>query len=153
MPATDDTADFNNACTACVRSTVSAIPSILERLIFLASLREPDTGEYHDQVLEARFAGLLCAKAELDRALRHEHRAVFEDWLCLDIRHQTEEMERYASNRDIPPPTFLRTWIDEKSYERLVPSGAMPPQRQLFLSDMEAAVAALSTRTFWDEVQ
>jgi hypothetical protein len=123
------------------------------RLVFLASLRDPDTGEYRDRVIEAQAIGVPCGKAELDGALRREHLAVFEDWLCLDMRHQTAEMERYASDRDVPPPRFLRRWTDEKSYERLVPSGAMPPQRQLFLMNMEAVLAALSTRTFWDEAQ
>ena len=100
MAARDDKTNSNNGCAQLVHSAISIIPSLLERLIFLASLREPDAGEYKDQVLEALLAlkfgnpgtdpvprceqavAAPCGRAELDRALRREHLAVFEDWLC-----------------------------------------------------------------------
>ena len=87
--------DSNEACTEFVRAAISIMPSVLERLVYLASLRDRNTGEYQDQVLEALLAlkfgkgendsvrrseqiiGFRCGKTELDRALRREHMAVF----------------------------------------------------------------------------
>ncbi|MGD0364171.1 MAG: hypothetical protein ABSC93_25115 [Bryobacteraceae bacterium] len=89
---------------------------------------------------------LTCDKAEADRAVRREQIVVFEDWLCLDLRHQTAELERYASNQSLPPPAWLRKWVDEKPYMRLIPSDVLPAQKQLFIADMEAALATLSGR-------
>lgn len=169
MTDTRGKTDSNDACTEFVHSTVSVIPSLLERLIFLASLRAPDTGEYHDRAIEAlltlkfgnaesglvrrheQVVGLPWGKAELDRALRHEHLAVFDDWLCLDLRHQTAELEGYASSQDIPASALSRKWIDEQSYEGLIPSDSIPVQRQLFRTDMETVLATLLVRTLGDQ--
>jgi len=164
MAPTGDETDFNQACAEFVRAAISIMPSVLERLVYLASLRDLHTGEYQDQVLEALMAlklgkaetdsdrrgeqviGFRCGKAELDHALRREHLAVFEDWLCLNLRQQIAQIERYALRQGIPLRALSREWIHEKSYERLTPSGAMPFQRRLFLTDLEIVLAALSWR-------
>jgi len=158
----NDKTDFNKACAEFVRSAISILPSILERLISLASLRDLDTGEYQDRVIEALLAlkfgkaetesvrrdeqliELHCGRTELDRALRQEHLAVFEAWLCLNLRQQTAQLESHASRQGIPPRTLFGEWIRKKSYERLIPSGAMPFQRRLFLTDLETVLTSLS---------
>ena len=162
MASKDDQIASNQACTEFVRSALSIIPFVLERLVYLASLRDLDTGEYQDRVLEALLAlkfgkaeahsvrrdehaiGLRCGKAELDRALRHEHLAVFEEWLCLSPHQQIAQLECYASRQGIPSSTLFGEWIHEKSYERLTPPGAMPFQRRLFLTDLETVLTTLS---------
>lgn len=55
------------------------------------------------------------------------------------------ELERYASSQGIPAPTLSRKWIDEQTYEGLIPSDSIPVQRQLFRSDMETVLATLAT--------
>lgn len=164
MAVKDDTNDFTKDCTEFVHSVISTIPSPLERLTFLASLLEPATGEYKDQVLEALLAlrlrnastdpvprhkqgiGLPCGKSQLDYALRHEHLTVFEDWLCLSLQQEMAELESFASSQGISSSTLFRTWAREKSYERLLPPGAMPFQRRLFLADMETMLETLGKR-------
>ena len=160
-PRSDET-DSNKACAEFVRAAVSIMPSVLERLVYLASLKDRNTGEYQDRVLEALLAlkygkaetdfvrrdeqtiWSRCGKAELDRALRHEHIAAFEDWLCLNMLQQVAQLEGYASRQGIPPHALSGKWIHEKSYERLTPSGAMPVQCRLFLTDLETVLAILS---------
>jgi hypothetical protein len=167
MAPRSDEIDFNKACTELVRAAISVMPSVLERLIYLASLKDRNTGEYQDQVLEGLLAlkfgkpetdsdgrgeqviGLRRRKAELDRALQHEHLAIFEDWLCLNLRQQLAQLEYYASRHGIPSRTLSGEWIHEKSYERLTPSDAMPSQRRLFLTDLETVLTILS----WGESQ
>jgi len=164
MAATDEETGFNKACTEFVRLAISIIPSLLARLIFLASLREPETGEYNDRVIAALLAlkfakaetdpvlrqwqvtGPQCGKAELDRVLRHQHLAVFEDWLCLNVEQQMEELECHAASQGMQAPTMVRKWIQEKPFERLIPPDALPFQRRLFLEDMETALAILWRR-------
>ena len=160
-PRSDET-DSNKACAEFVRAALSIMPSILERLVYLGSLRDRNTDEYRDQVLEALLALKFgkaetdsvrrdqrtiwsrCGKSELDRALCHEHMAVFEDWLCLNMHQQVAQLESYASRQGIPPHALSGKWIHEKSYERLTPSGAMPVQCRLFLTDLETVLAILS---------
>lgn len=159
--ATDDRTDYYKACSEFVRSAIAILPSTLERIVSLASLRDLHTGEYQDRVLEAllalkfgkaeadsvrrdeQAAELRCGKAELDRALRQEHLAAFEDWLCMSLQQQMAQLDSYASRQGIPPNTMFRKWIGERSYERLIPSGAMPFQQRLFLTDMETVLTAL----------
>jgi len=156
--------DSNRACAEFVRAAISSMPSVLERLVYLASLKDLNTGEYQDHVLEALLAlkfghtngdparrgaqvlGLRCGKAELDRALRREHLAAFEDWLCLDLRHQVAQVESYAARQGVPSHALSGEWMHKKSYERLTPSGAMPFQRRLFLADLERVLSILSRR-------
>jgi hypothetical protein len=165
MEAADYDNDLKNPCTQFVHSAVSLLPSLIARLIFLAGLGEPDAGGSNDRIIEAllglrlgkaeagsakrleQVIGTRCGGPELARALRNEHLDIFEDWLCLKLRQQTAELERYAASQDIPPPILFRQWVDEKSYERLIPSGAMPAQRRLFLTDMETVLATLVMRT------
>ena len=167
MAVTNDKTDSDNTCAEFVHSNVSMIASLLERLVFLASLRKPDTDEYYDCARDRLLAlksgkaearafqrgeqsiGLRCTDAELDNALRQEHLAVFEAWLCLNMRQQMAELERYASSQDIPPDTLSRQWVDGKSYEGLIPSSAIPVQCQLFRTDMKTGLAALVMRRFW----
>jgi hypothetical protein len=152
MASRGEGADFDNVCIEFVHAAIAILPSILERLIYLASLRDHETGEYHDQVLAALLAlrgqqaiGVPCGKAELDRALRDEHLSVFEDWLSLTLRQQSAQLEFYASRQGVPSRTLSGDWILEKSYGRLAPSGAMEFQRRLFLADLEAVLTALSS--------
>jgi hypothetical protein len=166
MAAIHDETGFNKACTEFGRLAESIIPSLLARLIFLASFREPETGKYTDQVLGALLAlkfgkaetvpirrheqviGLQCERGELARVLRHQHLAVFEDWLCLNVEQQMAELECYASSQSIKAPTLIRQWIQERPFERVIPPDALPFQRRLFLEDMETVLATLWRRAF-----
>jgi len=147
MPATDGETDSNHPFAKFVHSKVSAIPSLIGRIIFLASCRKPDTGEYNDSALEARAIGSPCGGAKIDQALRHEHLLVFEDWLCLNMRQQVAEMELYASGQDVAAPLLFRKWLAEKDYLRFIPTGVSPIQHKLFVADLEAVLAVLLMRT------
>ena len=120
-----------------VRSALSTISSPLERLIFVASLR--------DQATEAgqRIPALKFYRAEIGHVLGVEHMAVFEAWLCLNLQQQALELKRYVSNQEAPTGAVLDEWTHQKPYRRLIPSGAIQAQRALFLVDMEAILGIL----------
>ncbi len=163
MASKGDQAASDNLCAEFVRAALAILPSILERLIYLASLKDLTTGEYYDQVLAALVAlkfgngetesiprgeqaiELKCREAELERALRDEHLAVFEDWLGLTLRQQAAQLEFYASRKGVPTRALSAEWIQERFHERLTPSGAMQFQRRLFLADLETVLTALSS--------
>lgn len=145
MAATHET-DSNDPCTALVHAKVSAIPSVLGRIVFLASCRNRATGEYHDSDLETQPAGLPCGRVKLDRALRDQHLSAFGDWLRLSIRRQMEEMQCYAADQALPAFLLVRQWIDERPFTEFIPTGAMQVERQLFIADMEAVLTVLSMR-------
>src|SRR5579859_6943616 len=110
----DYNSESEKACAELVRSVLSAISSPLERLIFIASLRDPATGDYKERIPALRFY-----TAEVGRVLGVERRAIFGAWLCLTLEQQTLELDRYASNQEAPRRAVLGEWTRQKSYRRL----------------------------------
>ena len=128
----------NTTCAEFVHGALATIPILLGRLVLLASLKDPRTGEYNERALAVRFG-----KDEVDRVLRQEHKAVFEAWLCLSLAEQTAEMEGYATEQGMPPRAVFSAWARERLYYGLIPQGAREPQRDLFLSDMAVILDVL----------
>ena len=124
MMADDNNTDSGNACG--------------ERLIFVTSLKDPITGDFKERLLALKFG-----RAEVDHVLGVEHKAVFEDWLCLNLEQQTLELDLHVSNQEAPPGEVLAEWMHEKLYQRLIPPGVMPAQRDLFMRDMETILHSL----------
>jgi hypothetical protein len=137
IPTGDYHSDSEKACAALVRSALSTISSPLERLIFVTSLR--DLATEADQ----RIPALKFYRAEVGHVLGVEHTAIFEAWLCLNLQQQMLELKRYVSNQEASPGAVLDEWTHQKPYQRLIPSGAMQAQRDLFVTDMEAILRIL----------
>jgi hypothetical protein len=141
MTAGDSSTGSEKACAELVRSVLSPISSLLERLIFITSLRDPKTGGYKEWI-----PALKSYTAEVDRVLGAEHRNIFEDWLCLNLEQQTLELDRHVSNQETPPRAVLGEWTRQKSYQRLIPPDATQTQRELFIRDMATILRILASR-------
>ena len=72
--------------------TLSAIPTLIGRLAYLASLRNVNTGSYEHFGLAQRIG-----EGEVDRMLRRSHVSIFQEWLCFGLERQKEELEEYFS--------------------------------------------------------
>jgi hypothetical protein len=92
---------------------------------------------------DQRIPVLKFYRAEVGHVLGVEHMAVFEAWLCLNLQQQTLELKHYVSNQEAPTGAMLDEWTQQKPYQRLIPSGAIQAQRDLFLIDMEAILRIL----------
>ena len=125
-------------CADFVKSVLSRTASVFDRLLYLASLEDPATGRYGEELMEQMFGD-----QDVDRALREQHVAIFQNWLCLTLPEQTADLEWYLANRCQDRRATLRQWVREKSYERLIPRGAGPSERQLFLTDLEVVLPLL----------
>jgi hypothetical protein len=130
--------DSEKACVELVRSLLSTKSSLLERLIFVTSLRDPNNKE--------RIPALKLNGAECDRVLGAEHRAIFDAWLCLSLQQQALELDRHVSNQEPPRRAVLGEWTQQKSYQRLIPPDAMQPERELFVTDMETILRILMSQ-------
>ena len=62
------------------RHTISQIPTLFGRLVYLASLRNHNTGQYEHH----GFAQTYGMEAS-DRAMRASHESAFADWLKLEL--------------------------------------------------------------------
>lgn len=106
------------------RKNLSRIPTHFGRLVFLASLREDDTGRYsHTPMIEVLGRDLA------DRTLRHSHHQIFAEWLNFSLSEQKSDLDDYLTASQLSP--------DALPYRELAPSTAHQVERQLYLTDLE----------------
>ena len=88
------------------RHTLSQVPSVFGRMVYLCSLRDPNTGAYQHYGLAQSFG-----EEEADRVLRESHRQSFADWLCFNLEQQKADLDLYLSGLDGNRRVILDTWI------------------------------------------
>ena len=93
------------------RNTLSQIPTTFGRLIYLASLRDQNTGAYHHHGLEQLFGA-----DETDQTLRQSHSQTFSEWLCFNLEQQKKDLEDYLDELNEDKKTILATWIRLSPY-------------------------------------
>ena len=69
------------------RNTLSQIPTTFGRLIYLASLRDQNTGSYQHHGLAQLFGA-----EETDQTLRQSHLLTFSEWLCFNLEQQKYDL-------------------------------------------------------------
>jgi len=114
------------------KHTLSRIPTLSGRLIYLASLRDLHSGTY-------RHHGLITAfgRDEAVRALRESHQAAFQGWLKLSLAEKNEDLRDYLISLDDPAEEIVRHWLQSGVYRSYVPASAMKPEADLFCQDLE----------------
>lgn len=120
------------------RNTLSQIPSVFGRLVYLSSLRGPNSGIYEHHGL-----ALLFGEEEANRALRRSHEETFSDWLCFGLEQQKADLDLYLSELPGNRSMIIGTWLRLTPYRNLVPATGRPSEKQLFLSDFEALLQVL----------
>jgi hypothetical protein len=120
------------------RNTLSQIPSVYGRLVYLSSLCGPNTGLYEHHGL-----GLLFGEDEADRALRKSHEDSFADWLNFSLEQQRADLDLYLSALTGARRATIETWIRLMPYRTIVPAAARRSERKLFLTDFHALLHGL----------
>ena len=120
------------------RNTLSQIPTVFGRLVFLCSLRNLNNGQYEHHGLALVFGAL-----EASRALKKSHREAFEEWLSFHIEQQKADIELYLSAQPEDRRTILKTWAKLEPYRNLLPSAVKDVEKKLYLSDLRAILRVL----------
>jgi len=116
------------------RNIILRIPTVFGRLVFLASLRDPASGKYHSEALDA-----LLGPQDADRAIRHSHYQVFSQWLAFSLSEQKEDISEFLNGKAGARPT----WSAALSYRQLIPASAREVERQLYFADLETLLELL----------
>ena len=119
--------------------TVSQIASVYGRLVYLSSLRNANTGAYEHQGLALKFGA-----SEADRAIRTSLEQHFADWLRSPLPEQKADVDLYLSTITENRSVVIGSWLRVAPYRALAPAAARTAERDLFATDFEHLLTALS---------
>ena len=123
-----------------MRHTLSQIPTVFGRLVYLSKLRNAGTGAYEHHGL-----ALVYGDEEADVALRCCHQEAFEKWLTLGMEQHKKDMEVYLDALGQNRASLLLTWMRLKPYEHLMPAAAREStERALFLGNIRTLLETMA---------
>src|SRR6204780_5820687 len=115
------------------RNTLSQIPTVFGRLVYLASLRNSNNGSYEHHGL-----GLVFGEDEANRALKDSHSAVFAEWLTFNLEQQKADLDLYLSALFEDKRVVVETWIRLAPYRNLLPASVRGIEKRLYIADFTA---------------
>jgi len=140
----NDSAQFvrmRNALEDLECRTLSQIPCDFARLIYLASMRDYNSANYHHEGLVARYG-----HAQARDALQSSHRDVFRKLVSLSLESLVTELEAYVRASHEAPHGLIHAWQELEPYRVAVPMEADSSMVQLFLSNIRLALEVLRLR-------
>ena len=121
--------------------TLSHFVRPLDRLIYLASTRDYNTGVYYHDGLAATYnEDAAC------QALAECHREAFRQLVGTSLRDLVDQMERYMESVHLSTDTFIASWKKLEPYRVTVPVESDPLAVEFFFANLRTALAILETR-------
>jgi tRNA(Met) C34 N-acetyltransferase TmcA len=120
------------------RNTLSQIPSVFGRLVYLASLRNANSGRYEHHGL-----ALIFGEDEANKALKKSHSQLFAEWLAFNVEQQKADLDLYISSLFEDKRTVVETWLKLAPYRNLIPSAVRGVERRLYIADLTALMELL----------
>lgn len=108
------------------------------RLVYLASLCNPDTGRYD------HYASSPTDRADANSKLRRLHEIFFKEWIGYSLERKKRDVEEYIEGIDqVDRAELVDAWLRLTPYKNLVPAPIQGPERQKHISDFEAILGLL----------
>src|SRR6266853_6622446 len=109
-----------------LKNTLSRIPTVFGQIMYLASLRDANSGVYRHHGLSATFG-----RQDSMLALAESHTRVFVEWLGMPRAEKHQDLTAYLQGLDDGYDTAIRHWRRTQAYLVNVPSSATPAEKQL----------------------
>ena len=117
---------------------LSHIQTSYGRLVYLAGLRNPDTGRYE------HYGADTSSRAQANRSLKRVHEDSFKEWVSYSLERKKADVEFYIAGIDqVDRAELIDAWLRLTPYKNLVPASIQGPERQKHISDFEAILGLL----------
>jgi len=118
--------------------TLSQIPSRFGRLVYLASLRNVNTGVYEHHGL-----ALLFSPERSNKALRISHLTCCRDWLKLPLAEQLADLRQYLASQPSQAAEIIENWCDYSYWKSILPASIRGAERELYLAEVDVLLSLL----------
>jgi hypothetical protein len=133
--------DVQQAAEDLRRRSLSDLPRPLDRLIYLASMRDYNTGLYYHDGLASRYSQEVACEALADC-----HRQAFRELIGCSLEEIVAQMQAYMASTHTSPADFLTAWRGLEPYRIAVPVEIDPLSAQFLFSSFKIALAILESR-------
>jgi hypothetical protein len=123
---------------------LNVLPNDLTRMLYLASLRDCNSGRYLHPQLSPRIG-----MEQADLALRCCHDQIFRRLLSTPASAYALQLEEYIRYTRAARSVVLDTWRSLQAYRSTVPLHALPIYSQLFCLNIELALTILNDSRAW----
>lgn len=117
---------------------LSHITTSYGRLVYLAGLRNSDTGKYE------HYGAIGSSRVDANRTLKRIHEAMFKEWVSYPLERKKNDIEIYIGGiHQVDKAELVDAWLRLTPYKNLVPAAIQGPERQKHISDFEAILGLL----------
>ena len=141
MPFRRHQNDVSQAAEDLRRRTLSNFPRPLERLIYLASTRDYNTGIYYHDGLAGKYGEEVTCQA-----LAECHREAFREVVGTGLRDLVGQIEAYITSVHLTTDMFIAAWKTLEPYRVTVPMESDPLATEFFFANLRTALAILGGR-------
>ncbi len=123
------------------RALATALPNDISRMIYIATLRDNDTGGYYHPSLARRFT-----LKDADRAMLTCHLEIYERLVSLELEDLTDQLDVYFAGIRAPKERSIENWRKLRAYRATIPIRADPISAEILFMKIDVALAILKAR-------
>ena len=136
MPYSQNNTDVDAAADDLRRRTLAHMSSYLERMIYLGSTRDYNSGVYYHDGLASRFSEMVACEA-----LANCHRDAFQEVLQSSIEDLVQQLDCYVQSTHSAPLDLIAAWKNLQPYRVAVPAGTDTLAADFLCSNVKVALA------------
>jgi hypothetical protein len=136
MPYSANHSDVGLAADDLRRRTLSNMLAPLERMIYLGSMRDYNTGLYYHAGLASRFSETVACEA-----LANCHREAYQQVLQSSLQDLVQQLDSYVKSTHSAPRDFIAAWKNLQPYRVAVPAETDPLAAEFLCSNVKTALA------------
>lgn len=133
--------DVQRASDDVRRRTLAGMTQPLRKCIYLASMRDYNSGLYYHDGLADQFSAEVASEA-----LANCHKEAFQDLVNSSLESLVNQFEDYIAASQTPVTGLLAVWARLEPYRVVIPVAADPFAAEFLFSNLKIALAIVEER-------